>query len=800
MKFKKLCKSVAAVLLGATVCLSAFAFVGCKDDEKGPVNPPVIDINDPANATINVNLSKNEIAAGSTEKIQATATIENFATKTVVWSVSGAGANYVDINANTGEIKLKTGLFPQTDVEATITATCTATNQISASATLKIKAQVLNGEVGELKTEMFTALGNPSITVTGEVADIYRTIPSSSADQEDIYEYTVKMSDGAWYGEWNKKGLTSKDITNYRKSENVVSGTDRHTFDQVYINKYNQVAQKAVTDYHSKVALWEDQHLWNHLAQLGNDIVNQWKYDEANKVYVYQSNSSEEDLYLRTYLAISMTPMLVGSDTLDRIFITVEDGKITKMEATTVITYYGSEKEGSSEGATAMSYTSFTANFSDVGTTVVPTPVAYEVADDDEDAKLLERAVNKLKTAESYTFAAKEETISAPSGDDSEYTEYSASTYRTSASDNTSATGTEGLVGKVTNDAVLLARTGKYSYSMDDKLYWTKYSGYKKTGDDAYDYFEYSSSDGALVGKQKYSGNLMERMPDFDFSTALFECVGDTRINIGGTIKRFPTYVLREPAITRDIALEVSAHSYAANAEGATYGQFEIIVNDETEQIYSISYPYSLISGTYLGIIETKFSNIGSTTLPEDTFAGYVERVIPTQWSQMDISYYHPDHTTQSPYGEIDAGTLLTNMFGPEASKMPAPDVFVKVFGDSMSVLSFDWEEEDNTASGGTKNYYDYFSFNMSIEECDENYVITEEIHNKTIAKLTEELTKIGFTKSVADSQKVVHKDFTTYYTVYTNGNIMIKIENTSGRFFYIDILPSEIWWHFKAD
>lgn len=796
MKFKKLAKSVAAIMLGATVGVSAFAFVGCKDDNNTEVPPIVIN-----EVTISVSLDKTEIMAGSTDTVQATATVENTEDKSVVWSVSGSGKDYVDINVNTGAVTLKRGLYPQTEVEVTVTATLAANAGKTAYATLKIKPLVITGEVNDLKTEMFEALGNPAITVTGEVTDVYDDLTAANRDVQEVYDFKVMMSDGAWYGEWNKKGMDAKDVSNYRRSAETISGTDRHAFNEVYINKNNEVAQKTVTDYNSIAAVWEEQHLYNHIAQLGTDIENWWKYDSVNGVYVYQfDNESMEDLYLRTYLAFSLTPMLGNSDTLENIFLTVEKGendemgRITKLQATTSMYYQGGQEEGSSDGATSVSYTILTANFSDVGTTVVPDPTPYEA---DYKADVLANAIKNMGDATNYTFSAKETTISAPSYDEGDYSEYSVSTYRTSAANTKSSTGTEGLVGKVTEDAILLAKTGKYTAGMDDNLYWTDYSGYKQISETAYDFFEYNYDLGALAGTRRYQGNIFDKMPKFDFSENLFEFADTKAVRVGNTWKEYPVFVLREPAITRDIALEVSAHSYATDATGATYGSLRIIVNPDTERIYSIEYPYSLVSGTYLGMIETTFSDIGSTTLPEDTFEGYQERVVPTNWSQMNVKYYHPDHTTTSPYVPIDAGTLLTNIFGAEANKMPTPDVFVTVFGDTLAGPFFDWTDDDKTATGGTVTHYDWMSTNVQVDECDENGKISDKQYKDTIDALTVELAKKGFTKSVADSQTTYYG---TSYAVYTNGSIMIKVENMRTRFFYISFLPSEIWWHFNPD
>ena len=128
---------------------------------------------------------------------------------------------------------------------------------------------------------------------------------------------------------------------------------------------------------------------------------------------------------------------------------------------------------------------------------------------------------------------------------------------------------------------------------------------------------------------------------------------------------------------------------------------------------------------------------------------------------------------------------------------MPLPEVFRKAFGDTMSGPFFDWVTEDKTASGGSITYYDYISLKLMIEECDENYKISKAQHDAAIAVLTEELVKLGYTKSLADCGTTYYGET---YTVYTNGSIMIKVSNNGTRFFDVDFLSTPIWWHYDHD
>ncbi len=798
MKIKNLAKSAVALIMGATMSFSAFAFVGCGPDDQGDDEPPIETIN----GKIELTASAETIDAATNGTINFTATVTEMSDTSVSRSPEGAGASYVTISDN-GVLSLS-DLTPKMDAYVTVTATSTVSPSVKSSLTVKVIAPVIDGQVGELSTAMFKALGgeHDSITVTGEVVDIYEDIAGKGKDDDQAtYEFKVMMSDGAWYGEWNRQGSNDVTVNNYRRSENPVSDSDsNHTFDEARVNKDNEVEYKTVTDYNSVKAIWENQHMWNHLDQLGNDVTNRWEQDVENQCYSYIiDNSSAEnlvnDLYFRTYLAVSLTPMLEGKDTLDQINVFVEDGKITKMEA---LTAYDYGEDVKAEDATYVKYTKLTAYFSEVGTTEVPKPQKYEAP---QHADALEKAIANMKGATNYTFNAKETTISAPSVDEGDYTIDSATTYKTSASNGTSATGQEGLNGQVTESAILLGLTGKYNSSLDNNLYWTNYSGYRQLsteGEGIYDYFEYNANIGALEGQRQYTGNIFDHMPKFEFSANVFKYKGMSEVEIPkGSDNYVPVYnfTLRDNVIARDIAMQISAHSYAQDAlKDATRGSLTISVlgDGDSARIYSTKYAYGIVGGTYTGTIETTYSNIGTTTLPEDTFEGYVARTIKTNWNQYDVRYYHADHSTLSPYDQIRADVLLGQIFGSEVSSVPSPEVFINVFEDTMSGPFFEWNEEDRTAQGGSIIYHDWISLKLSIDEYDENMKIDDTIYGNYIGELTKELTALGFTKAPIP-EKTWWGD---RITVYTKGNIQIKIENNGTRFFDVDIMPlnANIW------
>lgn len=722
-------------------------------------------------ASIQIIAAQDTIAEGET--ILVSALVIGLADQTYSWTVSDPTL-----------IKIENGfltLIGSVKVDKNVTITCTANGDESvfASKTITIKAPVIQGQVGELTQEVLGEIANPAITINGVVTDYYTDFHNSFNNKTTAYDYVVMMSEGRWYGSWNVKGNTANVIAdNYRKGEEDgirdQYGNYGHALERLYIDKNNEVAAKYIKDYMSVPAVWEAQHLWNHL---GNLDVTRFDYDENEEVYVYTLDvTSEDDLYLMTYLSYSLTPIL--SDTLAQLKLTIEDGHITKLVALTEVLYYGSETR---EEADAMSYTEVEMSFTNIGTTIVPNPSPFTAP---ENVELLEAAIERMQNLSNYTYSAKDTTTYAPSGDagDYEMDTLSVSTgtgtivslsanaaMLSSASkirDYTSSTGVVGEVGRVTANAILVEKTGKYSYSLDDKLYYTNYTGFKQNLDGTYDEFKYSSDVDAFIGTRKVSGNILDLLPNFDFSAYLFEYEGSKNGN--------HIFVLREGDITRDLAMEVSMHSYAKDAEQSTSCTFTIVVSPEG-YIVETKYAYNL-TDVYYGIIDTKYSNFETTELPDYTFNGYVPREWKTSWSQYDIKYYSPNHSTRDPYVEASTQEVFDKLFGTAAADIPTPDVFLEIFGDLLYGPFFDYKESGVDAEGNT-TYIDYVSINTQSSEYDENSRITnyEELMNEIITALQE----LGYTLDESNTDTTGGESgLRDRYVCLYKGNVEIVITN----------------------
>ena len=856
---KGLIKKILLVLVVVVLCATLFALAACGDKDKNntqpteqgdneggntqpaeqggteggntdpgkteptPAVPVVVNVALSCDATLRPDTNYYAIEEGQNVTLTVLVTATGTDDLGYTLSINSKGAAYAQIEGNVLSLKE----VPQVDKIFTVTATSTADVNKSAALSFYYKAPVVSGEVGELTTEMFEALGDQSITVYATVTDIVKSVKTGATNSSRSYESVVKMQDGRWQGQWRAKVVG--DNNNPWTSDLYVRGTEMVTvggetdypLQRMYIDKDNHVTTKNVTDYMSTPTLWRNQHLWNHLAQLGNDVANKFVYDAELEVYKFvltelpdyyteaEQEAYMEEQYLLTYFAYSLTAMM--DETFASIYVTVADGKIVKIEAQTEVVYDAEDIEE----ATELGYSTVTFTFGDIGTTVVQDPAPYTIADDEATyfAKLT-TALEAMRSASNFTMNVAEITTRAPALDADDYSYESAQgtvyAQDISGRNEQSASGQVGEVYRVTEDAILIAKTGEYSYYMDENdRYFTSYSGYKQTGENTYDYFEYvyTSKTGetvnALAGLHKYTGSVLDRLPKFDFAIELFEFGGSAKPN---GVWQY-TFNLRESSVAREIAMQISTHSDARSAEIAANVPLSIVV-DDNGKIVSTTFPYNISSGMYVGYCVTTYKNIGTTTMPEGIFDNYVERVVPTTWAEFSVMYLdliescaaankaareaNPDVGYDSVYKRNDSMEKALALFysDQEVAALPDPALFFAIFGDYYNGPFADEYVKDFDAEGN-RIYQGYVHLSFVSEQCDENMHITN--YAELIEALDDAFAKAGWTKVLADCGTTANDKYVAYLSA--DGSIEIVIDNYSNtRFLDVYLYHAGDW------
>lgn len=733
------------------------------------------------NVKIKLTSDKESLQYGETAKL--TVKIENSEDKTYNYKISNP--ELVKVENNEVIVLKKVSI----DTPVSISAIANAYEIARSTVTIIIKPEKKQGAVEDLTSEMIEKIGNESITVKGTLTDYYKNFNNSNENRTNNYNIEVQMAKGVWKGIWSIAGQEENAITDlYRKGEldglTDSYGNTGHGMQKVYIDKNNKIAYEYIKDYISVPTIWEAQHLWNHLGSLD---VSRFTFDKENGVYVYTLNvNSEDDLYLMTYLSFSLTPVL--EDTLVNLYLTVENGEITKLTAQTEILYYGD----STEEPDAMSYTVIDLTFSEIGTTVVEEPSVYEAP---EHAEVLEKAIKNMQTLKNYTFQAVDKMTSQPSADESDYEIQSVAlnnaklrqmVIRNRVQNYSSSVGTEGTFGQITETEVLFATTFKYSQSLDDKVYRTEYTGLKKIDDETYDEFAYDYDEKTLVGKRKRFGDIFDALPKFDFSANIFEFDVSSNGKNGKTLYQF---TLRDSAITTAVAQEISCYQYAEDAYESTQYKLYVVVDEDGNFVKSF-YPYSLVDGTYLGHVTTTYSKFNETQIELDTFDGYIPRVIKQSWSEYTTKYYKASYDDQS--HEVGTDVALADIFGDSVNDIPAPTVFLTIVGDNINGPFYDLSRKE-AGSDGEYIYMKNLCITVKTDNVDENgqMVGYEELMNELIAALQKE----GFAVSNANTDMTGGATGrSNRYLCMIKNDIQIVIENNHSRYLWIYFYKTGDW------
>ncbi len=794
-----------------TVLIAALTFgvVGCTPPRTDDTSTPAI--------TVSVDSTAATISEG--ESVTFTANVEGTDDKSVLWSVSDPVTLRISEDGIVEVLKAPTVL----DKLVTVTATSKVNDKSKGTKTIRVLAPRRSGQVGYLTSQMIDDISGDNLTVGGTVTDIVINQKIGSTT-EKVYESTVKMDTDKWSGSWNAQNSTNVIVDTYKKGDknnvkyteiNPSTGeseqlSDGHSVEKAYITRKNTVGSKMLTDYRSFPVAWEAQHYWNHIKgfySLITDAHISYNPDVPSEYTFTVDNKSSEELFFMSYLTQSLTPMLdPGAEYFESVTFKLDDNheKIKSIVALTVPEYTGAvtNQAGEVTSYNTMSYSKVALDISDIGSTAIADLTAYEAP---MHADKLEAAIAQMQNATSYKFNAVVNSSYEATPDDDDYSgSYeSARKLNAAAADAPSYTfngdpynyrsdkGIVGSEGWVTDKAILVAKTDKYSSSMDDMLYHTEYSAYLQF-DGYYEEAEYysktveSSTVKGLKGTKRVKSNISDALPDFDFSANVFEFVGSSTTGSGRTLY---TFKLREPTITQDIAEQSSMDSYADSAISDSSNVVQIVVDDNGNFV-SVSYPFDITMRA--GTCKITYSNIGSTTINMDKLnANYVARGEMATWDLYEMKYYRDsngDYVWNDDHSLIiypAADVAIKDMYG--GVEVPAPTVFMEIFGDNFSGPFFD--DKTVTKDDGTTEYIRYMSLKAQSTEHDENRQISnfDELHKK----MDEVFTKNGFSIDGATDVTGGSSGLSDRVMVYTGKDITIKVSNNFTTYFDIEIMKT---------
>ncbi len=683
-----------------------------------------------------------------------------------------------------------------------ITAYAREDVNVSYTINVMLRPKIEEGAVGELTSEMIEKIGNSNITATASVTDYYIDNVDSSNNYAAESKSIVKMNEDKWYGtctsiEDGKEGVwdtalygkgnevmeTAKMGLNQYGVYEVVGKESGYPVETYYVDKNNQIAKKTVTDNDSFPVLWNNQHYWNHLGEL---VVSNFKpiQNEDGSFYKYNIDPTEMDpeavdgLWLPTYLVYSLTANV--ADTFHSLTLYVNDGEISKIVGTTEYRYYiyGGEATTAQE-ADYFEYTEIIIELSDIGSTVIPMPEVYEAGENNE---VLKAAIENMQGLKNYTVHNVDSQTSAPSYNPDDYSTMSVTpTGATMAGNNpfqgNTSSGTLGKLIQVTEDAIFVEKTGKYSSGMDDNLYFHEYYGYKKIDANHYDYFEKASGLYYLEGLRNYAGDMHSVLPTFDFASELFRFAGN---ETDGSYK----FVLKELSASKAIGME-TVFEDGSYADFSARSALTIIVGTDG-YIKQVTVPYN-ISDTYRGAYVVTYSNISTTAIGSTVFTGYENRIVPSTWADMSMKYYKADPLAPGGYDDNNnADEVIKQIFGKSSADLNLiqPGEIIEIFGDEINGPFFDCDIEKDE-NGNSYVASRMFAINLEIPTSaldensnlmpDEFFAYYEPLHDLLLSK--------GFSRVSSDftGGKSLRGD---RVAIYEKGNVRIRFENNWTRFF----------------
>lgn len=725
-----------------------------------------------------------------------------------------------------------------------VIVTANADSRKTATVNLTVNPDKIDGQVGNLTSDMLREITNNKITVTGTFTDVYLA-------DKTTYDYTVKMSReldengntaaGSWYGAWSKKNADGSVNKNVQSVIYKLGAND--TVEEAYINKNNVATTKTVKDSDSVPIKWSNQHYWNHIDGLANQV-KKFKFDDGYTgingdlagAYHYEAvygtiefdiesyqnvYKPSEDDYLLKYLSWSMNPVLDEQFYDVYVVLNEDNTAIDRIEANTYPkAIYATDDDGNviEDQIKGYSFTTAILYFSEIGSTEVGDPEPYVIKTNPLNAgwyDALGQAINAAKGMNNYAFKTTNSSLYAPSlnPDDYDISGTSGETGSGSASTSyqgvydgkikpyyyRSTSGDIGYLGVVTDGAILINETMKYDMAMDDYLYRTDPYGYKQNDDGTYDEFEFSFDTKSLKGQRKKTGNISSKLPDFDVAKEVFEYRTAGPIKGTNDKKYSADFALRDSAIIAEVANALCLSDFARYAVGSTESEFIITVTVDVDEEGNISNPrlsnvkfaYE-IAGIYGGAYNTVYTNIGTAELPEGTFNNYVARVIPQSWSDYaEVEAYETagkdsDGKTIVNQVKVNGYAALEKLFGAEvAANVPSPSVFATIFDDNVYGPWGNYDRLGTDSDGNDKIRFS-LKINASSDNADENGKISD--LSEKMTALDTALTALGFKIDHGNSEG--EPGSSRYIVVYASEakGLQIRIENNNSRYFWIQI------------
>lgn len=514
-----------------------------------------------------------EIKSG--KSITLTANVTGTNDKGVTWLIS-KGKEYATVNEN----GVVTALETEWDQNIQVTAISNKDKTVKATKNITIVGKPI------LTQDMLDEIGEDRISFEGYIQiDLYTSGVFEKLYQTYSTPVKTAMDGTNWFAEY-QNGDTGTVMQMYYKNDNNIAS-------QIGVSLMNEEEYFPMLDEMGEAVSWEDAGLYNSLKGLK---ISDFKFNE--EIWRYEYVGENTKLPQRVVSSANPYDFITSSFSL-----IIEEGVVLGIHSQAAADY------SIAPGYKAMQELFVTFNCGDK--VDVPTISKYSHEDIHDD---LSTAITNMQKLNSYTLDFKENSVAlGVSQYENGFTEY------------------------ITNDDCFF-RPYDISYDLQGspvKNYRENETyGFKKINDSLYNaYTEYNNS---YEATRAYETDFSKCKPTFAFAAEIFrEYYID---EVDGSITYYVDPLMSTVASTYYYGMGNDINLYGIFATSVDYmtGQtFKpyVVVKDG----YIIEAGFYYFVGSIYGVVELKYSNFDTTTLPEGTNIEFAVRQVPTKWDQVNI-------------------------------------------------------------------------------------------------------------------------------------------------------------------
>lgn len=480
----------------------------------------------------------------------------------------------------------------------------------------------------DLNQAMLDAMNNEYIAFDGYInIDLYDDSSlTSSKEPESSHTSIIKtaMNGVNWYAEYQNATTTFMTPVYYKNYNGLAC--------QVGVNYMNEEEYFPMVDDFGEEVSWQNAGLYNSFVGL---TVNDFTFDEETWRYVYTGSDST----LTAKVIASANPYDFQTQTFALI---IEEGEVVGIYAKSEPDY-----------TIAVGYKAIQHLYATFicGEEFVEVPTIEKYSHEDiHDG--LNQAIQNMQSLQSYTL---------------DFTDLNVSL---TGSGFTESGFTETITPNVIHFKPFTARTNTAGESVREYQKNGEY-GYKVMREGLYNAY-YNNGEGKYGASRAYEASINNAKPTFAFAGEIFREYYDDG---EGSV----TYYVDEPMCSvastffYGVGNDINLYGiFAARGYTSETASFTPFVTVKDGYITDACFYYNIGSLIY-GVVEIKYSDFNTATIPAEEMPEFEVREVPTSWAQLEIMVSQEDSTNTDDDVAVNALEYFKEFFGNENIEQDLP-------------------------------------------------------------------------------------------------------------------------------